>query len=65
MSDTVKISNICLIEIPERRESGTEVILRYFSELIKDMNLQSQETQQIPSRRHRKIPTLRFNIVKC
>lgn len=64
MNDIMKRSNMYLIGIPKRRVRQKQYLRRYFPELIKDMNLQLQEVQWIPSRIHKKIYTPRLTSVK-
>lgn len=61
MNDIVKRSNMHFIGIPKRRVRQKQYLRRYFPELIKDMNLQLQETQ---AGYIKKIYTPRLNSVK-
>ena len=66
--NTTKQTNTCIVEAPEgeekERENGREIMAENVPNLMKDMNINIQEAQQMPSRMNLKKSMPRHIIIK-
>ena len=69
--DNKKQNNICIMEVPERKESEhgvknlfEDIMTENFPNLVKKKVAQVQEAQRVPNKLDTKRPTLRHIIIK-
>ena len=69
--DNFKLSNICIIGLPEGEEKEQDIgnlfekiMKENFPNLVKEMDMQVQEAQRIPIMMHAKKPTPKHFIIK-
>ena len=67
--DNFKMSNICIIGVPEGEEKEQEIgnlfekIMKKLPNLVKEIDLQVQEAQRVPEKMDAKRPTPRYFII--